>query len=52
MAKFTFWLSPGEYLFLRLFSKCMLISMASGTGLFDQNSPDWTPTLAVFGDPI
>lgn len=36
------WFSPGEYLFARLFGEpfCSL-SMASGTGLFDQNRLDW-----------
>lgn len=36
------WLSPGEYLFQQLFgeARCSL-SMASATGLFDQNACDW-----------
>jgi gluconokinase len=36
------WLSPGEYLFLRLFGEphCS-VSMASATGLFHQNACDW-----------
>ena len=36
------WLSPGEYLSLRLTGapQCS-VSMASGTGLFDQNRLDW-----------
>lgn len=36
------WISPGEYLFQRLFgeSRCS-VSMASGTGLFNQNACDW-----------
>jgi gluconokinase len=40
------WVSPGEYLFCRLFGKphCS-ISMASGTGLFDQNRCDWDAAL-------
>lgn len=43
------WMSFGEYLFLRLFGQagCSL-SMASGTGLLDQNAADWdAPTLAA-----
>lgn len=40
------WLSPGEYLFLRLFgSASCSISMASGTGLFDQSRLDWDDEL-------
>ena len=36
------WLSPGEYLYLRLFGETgCSISMASGTGLFDQNKRTW-----------
>jgi gluconokinase len=36
------WLSPGEYLFQRLFgdARCS-ISMASATGLFNQNACNW-----------
>lgn len=36
------WMSPGEYLFLRLFgeTRCS-ISMASGTGLFNHAQLDW-----------
>ncbi len=36
------WMSPGEYLFLRLFgeTRCS-ISMASGTGLFNHARLDW-----------
>ena len=39
------WISPGEFLFLRLFgeAKCT-VSMASATGLFDQNRCDWDST--------
>ena len=42
-------MSFGEYVALRLFgeAKCSL-SMASGTGLFNQNAADWDPeTLRV-----
>jgi len=40
------WMSPGEYLFLRLFGTPLSsISMASGTGLFDQNRLDWDGEL-------
>ena len=40
------WLSPGEYLFWRLFGAPLgSISMASGTGLFDQNRLDWDGEL-------
>lgn len=36
------WLSFGEYFYLKLFGECKVsISMASGTGLFDQNRRDW-----------
>jgi gluconokinase len=36
------WLSPGEYLYLRLFgdARCS-VSIASATGLFNQNACDW-----------
>ena len=47
--KVTRWMSFGEYVALRLFgeAKCSL-SMASGTGLFNQNAADWDPeTLGV-----
>ncbi|MDI7276215.1 MAG: gluconokinase, partial [Anaerolineae bacterium] len=42
----TRWLSPGEYLFERLFGApfCSLC-MASGTGLLDQNRLDWDDEL-------
>lgn len=40
------WLSPGEYLFRRLFGWPLCsVSMASGTGLFDQNRLDWDEEL-------
>jgi gluconokinase len=36
------WMSFGEFLFLRLFGRAVCsISMASGTGLFDQNLSTW-----------
>ena len=36
------WLSFGEYLYLRLFGKTVCsLSMASGTGLLDQNTRQW-----------
>ena len=36
------WISPGEYLYLRLFGEAWAsTSMASGTGLFDQNREVW-----------
>ncbi|ACZ39263.1 gluconokinase [Sphaerobacter thermophilus] len=39
------WLSFGEYLFLTLFGDATCsISMASGTGLFDQTRLTWDPT--------
>jgi gluconokinase len=39
-------LSPGEYLHLRLFGKARVgTSMASGTGLFDQNRKVWDEEL-------
>jgi gluconokinase len=40
------WLSPGEYLFLRLFGegRCSA-SMASGTGMLDQRRLDWDEEL-------
>jgi gluconokinase len=40
------WLSPGEYLFLRLFgeSRCS-VSMASGTGMLDQRRMEWDEEL-------
>ncbi len=38
------WLSFGEYLYLKFFGHTLCsISMASGTGLFDQNKRDWDP---------
>lgn len=45
------WMSPGEYLFQRLFGEpvCSL-SMASGTGLFNQQRMDWDDeVLAAVG---
>ncbi len=48
-AKVTRWMSFGEYVTLRLFGQtaCSL-SMASGTGLLDQNAADWdAPMLAA-----
>lgn len=40
------WLSPGEYLFLRLFGepRCS-VSMASGTGMLNQQTLDWDEEL-------
>jgi gluconokinase len=40
------WLSPGEYLFLRLFGtpRCS-VSMASGTGMLNQRAMDWDDEL-------
>lgn len=45
------WLSPGEYLYLRLLGAPLCsLSMASGTGLFDQNRLDWDDeVLAALG---
>jgi gluconokinase len=41
-ARARYWLSFGEYLFLRLFNRPMVsLSMASGTGLFDQDACAW-----------
>lgn len=40
------WMSFGEYLYLRLFGERRVsISMASGTGLFDQNACTWDQQL-------
>ena len=40
------WMSPGEYLYLRLFGVARVgTSMASGTGLFDQNARVWDGEL-------
>lgn len=40
------WMSPGEYLFLRLFGTPLCsTSMASGTGILDQNRLDWDDEL-------
>src|SRR5207253_11479008 len=40
------WLSPGEYLFQRLFGepRCS-VSMASGTGMLNQSALDWDEEL-------
>lgn len=45
------WLSFGEYLYLRLFGKTVCgLSMASGTGLLNQNRHDWDEeALALAG---
>lgn len=45
------WLSFGEYLFMRFFGEATCsISMASGTGLFDQQRQVWDePTLQALG---
>lgn len=38
----TRWLSFGEYFYLKLFGECSVsLSMASGTGLLDQNTREW-----------
>lgn len=38
----TCWMSPGEYIHLRLFGRALCsVSMASGTGLFNPNSCAW-----------
>jgi gluconokinase len=40
--KTAYWMSPGEYFYLRLFGERRVsISMASGTGLFDQRTCMW-----------
>ncbi|MEO8663532.1 MAG: gluconokinase, partial [Bryobacteraceae bacterium] len=42
VAKAKFWMSPGEYLFLKLFGKAVnSTSMASGTGIWDQNRNEY-----------
>lgn len=42
----AYWMSFGEYLYLRLFGERRVsISMASGTGLFDQNACVWDARL-------
>lgn len=42
----TYWMSLGEYLYLHLFrDRRVSISMASGTGLFDQNRCVWDADL-------
>lgn len=47
----TKWLSFGEYLYLKLFGQSVCsFSMASGTGLLDQNQLDWdAEALALAG---
>ncbi len=49
--KVTRWMGFGEYAALRLFgSAACSLSMASGTGLFDQNKASWdAPTLKLLG---
>lgn len=43
VAKVACWMSFGEYLYLHLFGERRVsLSMASGTGLFDQNACDWS----------
>ena len=43
------WMSIGEYLYLRLFGKTVCsISMASATGLFNQNECNWDPEILSF----
>lgn len=40
------WVSPGEYLYLKLFGKATTTtSMVSGTGIWDQNRGDYDPEL-------
>lgn len=42
----AYWLSFGEFLYLRLFGdRRVSLSMASATGLFDQNACGWDPNL-------
>lgn len=44
--KSRFWMSFGEYLFTQLFDRTEVsLSMASGTGLFDQDSSTWDQQL-------
>ena len=49
--KVSRWMGYGEYVALRLFgSASCSLSMASGTGLFDQNKAHWdAPTLKLLG---
>lgn len=50
----TRWLSPAEFVYLRLFgSATVSVSMASGTGLFDQHRLDWDTVVleALAVDP-
>jgi gluconokinase len=45
----TRWLSFGEYFYLKLFGECTVsLSMASGTGLLDQNKRDWDGEILEF----
>lgn len=45
----AYWMSFGEYLFLRLFGERRVsLSMASGTGLFDQNECSWDAEVLGF----
>jgi gluconokinase len=46
MDRVSYWMSFGEYLYLQLFGERLVsISMASGTGLFDQNACTWDREL-------
>lgn len=46
MTKVEYWMSFGEYLYLHLLGERRVsLSMASGTGLFDQNKCDWDEEL-------
>ena len=46
LGEVTRWMSFGEYVALRLFGAATCsISMASGTGLFDQNAANWDPSV-------
>jgi gluconokinase len=49
--KVAYWISFGEYLYHKFFGKCRAsISIASGTGLFNQFDCKWdTPTLEAVG---
>lgn len=51
LARAVQWLSPAEYLYARLFGRPSLsISMASATGLLDQDRCEWDPeALALAG---
>ena len=49
VSRVTKWVSPGEYLFLKLFGEAACsISMASATGMFDQNEKVWDPELISY----